>query len=188
MACELKVERRRGEIAFSSYWWDFLFGVCPCQFNSKLLELENVQTARHMHARAHEHTQTHTHIGLVSQQQGIMWITGWSGHPPPPSLPSFYTGPEHTAEGTEIWRKTSCVLSITEKRCRFPIKTWTRNLWPFCEWLLSRTKRHLMKRTGRRPPDLDLYIRRSWDMRDLGTLRTKQYFIFETLHHFNPIT
>lgn len=82
---------------------------------------------------AHTHALKHTHSWASSvSSRGLCGLQDDQDTPPLPL--ESYSGPEHTAEGTGFWRKTSCVPSITVKRCRFPIKTCTRkNLRPLCE-------------------------------------------------------
>lgn len=91
MACELNVEKR-GEFVFSSHWWDFLFSVCPCQFYSKLLELEREVECANSTSHACTHTCTHsnTHIARPGPSAAGDYVDyRMIRTPPPPHPPSF---------------------------------------------------------------------------------------------------
>lgn len=115
---ELKVEKRRN-IAFSSHWWDFLFCVCPCPFYSKPLELVGgrmCKQERHGHARTH----SNTHIARSCPLAAGDYVD-YRMIRTPPLLHSF-TLELNTRRKAEIWRKTSCVLSIMRKGVLFPLR------------------------------------------------------------------
>lgn len=93
----------------------------PVNFYSKPPKLQRGRMCKQhvtcMHA--HMHSLKHTHSSALSlSSRGLCGLQDDQDTPlpSPPLPPWFYTGPGHTAE---IWRKTSCVLSITEKKVSF---------------------------------------------------------------------
>ena len=110
----------------------------PVNFYSKPPKLQRGRMCKQhvtcMHA--HTHTLKHTHIARPCPSAAGDYVDyRMIRTPPSPPLPPwFYTGPGHTAE---IWRKTSCVLSITEKKVSFSHWDLNQNS-PTLLWITAR--------------------------------------------------
>lgn len=136
----------RGNICFSGCWWDVLVIASRCYWKQQESgkEVECANRTSHIARPCPSAAGDYVDYRMIRTP------------PAPPSLPPWcYTGPE--VEGSEIWRKTSCVLA--EKRGHFSVKPWSTGLTlPQINAQVNKEACHEMDAQASR-----LYIRRSWD-------------------------